>query len=230
MVSVICLSLHSVSNHSHSSSPLNIRVCWWVRAIFARIDLDHGKWPVFLRKFFKKFGPLGLPLKLIEYYLILLYSLHRKKVYTCGKGKYSKSRGARGKVWGVPHPHRVGPSSWSKLDQASLWNYKRCRHKNKKSEATSHEKYRKIQSIPFWTNSMVGFSAPLLFIWHPSVLSTRLNKSSSTVKTISYGICEHEYRLLILTKTISNGIYSTTKKVYFLLGESAQGRARPIFE
>ncbi len=37
------------------------------------------------------------------------YSLHRKKVYTCGKAKYSKSRGARGKVGAAPHP----PLSWS---------------------------------------------------------------------------------------------------------------------
>ncbi len=39
------------------------------------------------------------------------YSLHQKKVYTCGKAKYSKSRGARGKVGGRQHP----PLSWSKL-------------------------------------------------------------------------------------------------------------------
>ncbi len=55
-----------------------------------------------------------------------LYSLHQKKVYTCGKAKYSKSREARGKVGGAPHP----PLSWSKLDQASFWNSKRWRHKN----------------------------------------------------------------------------------------------------
>ncbi len=45
-----------------------------------------------------------------------VYSLHRKKVYTCGKAKYSKSRGARGKVGGASHP----TLSWSKLDQASF--------------------------------------------------------------------------------------------------------------
>ena len=73
-----------------------------------------------------------------------VYSLHQKKVYTCGKAKYSKSRGARGKVGDAPHP----PLSWSKLDQASFWNSKRWRHKNKKSEATSLEKYRKIQRFP----------------------------------------------------------------------------------
>ena len=28
------------------------------------------------------------------------YSLHRKKVYTCGKAKYSKPRQATGKGWG----------------------------------------------------------------------------------------------------------------------------------
>ena len=32
------------------------------------------------------------------------YSLHQKKVYTFGKTKYSKSRGAKGKVEGVSHP------------------------------------------------------------------------------------------------------------------------------
>ena len=42
------------------------------------------------------------------------YSLHQKKVYTCGKIKYSKLRAARGKVGGAPHP-TIG---WSKLDQA----------------------------------------------------------------------------------------------------------------
>ncbi len=48
--------------------------------------------------------------------VILNYSLHRKKVYTWGKAKYSKPRGARGEVGGATHP----PFSWSKLDQASF--------------------------------------------------------------------------------------------------------------
>ncbi len=39
------------------------------------------------------------------------YSLRRK--YTCSKAKYSQSRGAKGKVGGVPHP----PLSWPSLDQ-----------------------------------------------------------------------------------------------------------------
>ncbi len=34
---------------------------------------------------------------------------HRKKVYTFGKTKYSKSRGPREKVGGAPHP----PFSWT---------------------------------------------------------------------------------------------------------------------
>ncbi len=49
------------------------------------------------------------------------YSLHRKKVYTCGKAKYSKSRGARGKVGGAPHPplswFEFQNDSWPSLDQ-----------------------------------------------------------------------------------------------------------------
>ncbi len=44
--------------------------------------------------------------------MILIYSLHQKKVHTCGKAKYSKPRGATGKVGGATHP----PLSWSKLD------------------------------------------------------------------------------------------------------------------
>ncbi len=38
----------------------------------------------------------------------IIYSLHRKKVYTCGKAKYSKSRGVIEKVGGVPHR----PTQW----------------------------------------------------------------------------------------------------------------------
>ncbi len=45
------------------------------------------------------------------------YSLHRKKVYTCDKAKFSKLRGARGKVEGAPHP----PLSWSKMRLGPVW-------------------------------------------------------------------------------------------------------------
>ncbi len=73
-----------------------------------------------------------------------LYSLHRKKVHTCGKAKYSKSRGTRGKV----------------MKDAA----------------------------------MVGLVHLLLFIWPPSVLSTRLNKSvyfrlGETVLKPSFSVC-----------------------------------------
>ncbi len=38
-----------------------------------------------------------------------LYNLHQKKVYTCGKAKYSKLRGAKEKQGDASHP----PLSWS---------------------------------------------------------------------------------------------------------------------
>ncbi len=40
---------------------------------------------------------------------VIFYSLYQQKVYTCINGKYSKSRGTKGKVGGVPH----SPLSWS---------------------------------------------------------------------------------------------------------------------
>ncbi len=66
---------------------------------------------------------------------IAAYSLHQKKVYTCGKAKYSKSRVAREKQLNG------------------------------------------------------GFGAPLLFIWLPSVLSARLDKSVYFLlgETVSWG-------------------------------------------
>ncbi len=45
-----------------------------------------------------------------------LYSLHRKKVYTCGKTKYSKP-GARRKVGGATHPPL---KNW--ISQATYWD------------------------------------------------------------------------------------------------------------
>ena len=45
------------------------------------------------------------------------YSLHQKKVSTCDKAKYSKTRVSTGKVGGASHPKW----SWSKVDQASFW-------------------------------------------------------------------------------------------------------------
>ena len=54
----------------------------------------------------------------IEKYAAHLYSLHRKKVYTCGKAKYSKSKGARGKVGGVPHHFfEFQNEAWPSFDQ-----------------------------------------------------------------------------------------------------------------
>ncbi len=55
------------------------------------------------------------------------YSLHQKKVSTCGKAKYSKTRVCTGKV-GCASDSKW---SWSKVDQALTWYSKRWRHKNK---------------------------------------------------------------------------------------------------
>ncbi len=94
------------------------------------------------------------------------YSLHRKKVYTCGKAKYSKSRGARGNVEGVSH----APLSWSKLDQASFWNSKRWRHKNKEGLVTVFVGMQPFRWMSKW--GLDQFGPTPWWVWRTSYFSS----------------------------------------------------------
>ncbi len=101
--------------------------------------------------------------KRVKCRFLIDYSLHQKKVSTCGKAEYSKTRVSTGKVGGASHSQW----SWSKVDQASFWYSKRWRH----FFEFQNEALPSLDQLNGW------FGAPPIFHLAPSFLNTRLDKS-----------------------------------------------------
>ncbi len=122
------------------------------------------------------------------------YSLHRKKVYTCGKAKYSKPRRARGNVGGATHlPFIWPPSIFSThLDKSVYFLLGETVYLFERLKPTRYRLL--VYGIDYQPKEehCFGFQ-PLMFFFYCSMLCSTLHK----IKSLYFYVLAHGRRNLI---------------------------------